>query len=93
MKNKSCVECMCSQLLSHVRLCNPMDYSPTGSSVHGIVQGRIQSGLPFPMPGNLPDPGIKAASLVSPDLSGGFFTIVKKWEAPVQNGKAPSLPL
>ena len=22
-------------------LCNPMDYSPPGSSVHGILQGRI----------------------------------------------------
>ena len=29
------------------------------------------SGLPFPSPGNLPDPGIE---LVSPALAGGFFT-------------------
>ena len=33
------------------------------------------SGLPFPTPGNLPDPGIKPASLVSIALTGGFFTI------------------
>ena len=33
------------------------------------------SGLPFPTPGDLPDPGIKYASLVSPALAGGFFTI------------------
>ena len=26
---------------SHVRLCNPMDCSPSGSSVHGIFQARI----------------------------------------------------
>ena len=26
---------------SHVRLCHPMDYSPQGSSVHGISQARI----------------------------------------------------
>ena len=32
------------------------------------------SGLPFPPPGDLPNPGIKAASLVSPALAGGFFT-------------------
>ena len=32
------------------------------------------SGLPFPPPGHLPDPGIKPASLVSPALAGGFFT-------------------
>ena len=26
---------------SHVRLCNPMDYSPPGSSVHGLLQAGI----------------------------------------------------
>ena len=29
-------------------------------------------GLPFPTPGNLPDPGIEPASLVSPALAGDF---------------------
>ena len=28
-------------VLNHVQLCNPMDYSPSGSSVHGILQARI----------------------------------------------------
>ena len=28
-------------VLSHVRLCNPLDYSPLGFSVHGIFQARI----------------------------------------------------
>ena len=32
------------------------------------------SGLPFPTPGDLPDPGIEPASLPSPVLAGGFFT-------------------
>ena len=32
------------------------------------------SGLPFPSPGDLPDPGTEPASLVSPALAGGFFT-------------------
>ena len=36
------------------------------------------SGLSCPTPGDLPDPGIKPASLVSPALTGGFFTIVPK---------------
>ena len=40
------------------------------------------SGLPFPTPGDLPDPGIKPASLVSPALAGGFFTTNATWEAP-----------
>ena len=32
------------------------------------------SGLPFPTPGNLPDPGVEPVSLVFPALAGGFFT-------------------
>ena len=32
------------------------------------------SGLPFPSPGDHPDPEIKPVSLVSPELAGGFFT-------------------
>ena len=31
-------------------------------------------GLPFPSPGDIPDPGIELASLASPPLAGGFFT-------------------
>ena len=51
-----------------------MAYSPPGSALHGISQARIQSGLPFPSPGDLPDPGTEPMSLVSPALAGGFFT-------------------
>ena len=51
---------------------HPVDYSLPGSSVHGgILQARILSGLLFPPPGDLSNPGIK---LVSPALAGGFFT-------------------
>ena len=32
------------------------------------------SGLPFPSPGDLPNPGIKTTSPASPALAGGFFT-------------------
>ena len=32
--------------------------------------------MPFPTPGDLPDPGIEPASLASPALAGGFFTTV-----------------
>ena len=35
------------------------------------------SGLPFPPPGDLPDPGVKPTSLVSPALAGRFLTTVK----------------
>ena len=39
------------------------------------------NGLPFPSPGDLPDPGTEAASLMSPILAGGFFTSSTTWEA------------
>ena len=39
------------------------------------------SGLPFPSPGNLPDPGVKPTSLMSPALAGEFFTTSATWEA------------
>ena len=46
-------------LLSCVRLfSNPMGYSPPGFSVSGIPQARNWSGLPFPSPGGLPNPGV-----------------------------------
>ena len=63
-------------------LCHPVDYSLPGSSVHGILQARIYwTGLPCPPPGDLPDPGIQPASLMSPALAGRFFTTSATWEA------------
>ena len=44
-------------------LCSPTDGSPPGSSVHGMSQQEYWSGLPFPSPGHLPDPGVKVTSL------------------------------
>ena len=40
-------------------------------------------GLPFPSPGDLPNPGIEPESLTSPALTGGVFTTSATWEAPV----------
>ena len=58
---------------SYLTLCDPMDYSLPGSSVHGDSHKYSQkhwSGLPFPSPGDLPDPGIEPGSSA---LAGGFF--------------------
>ena len=64
-------------------LCDPMDCSPPGFSVHGIFQARILkrkkkkiywSGFPFLSPGDLPDTGIKSVSLGSSALAEVFFT-------------------
>jgi len=46
-----------------------MDYSPLGSSVHGILQARILNGMTFPSPSDLPDPGIKLGSPASQAVS------------------------
>ena len=40
-------------------LCNPVDCSLPGSSLHGILQQEYWTGLPFPSPGDLPNLGIK----------------------------------
>ena len=39
------------------------------------------SDLPFPSPGDLPNQGIKIASLMPPALAGSFFTTSATWEA------------
>ena len=62
-------------------LCDSMDCSRPGSSVHEILQARILEWLPFPPPGDLPNPGIEPASLTSPALAGGFFTASATWKA------------
>ena len=56
-------------------LCDPMDCSSPGFSVHEILQARILKWVGILSPGNLPDPGIELASLVSLALPGRFFTI------------------
>ena len=61
-------------------LCNPMDCNPPASSVHGILQARILEWVPCPLSGDLPNPGIKPQSLMSPALAGGFFTTRTTWE-------------
>ena len=60
-------------------LCDPMDYSPQSSSVHGIFRQEYWSGLSFPSPRNLPDPRIEPALV--PALAGRFFTTSTTWEA------------
>ena len=63
-----------------------MSCSPPGSSVHRIFQARILEQFDISTPGDLLDPGIKPASLVSPAFSGRFF-------ATVPLGKSHSNPI
>jgi len=41
-----------------------------------------QSGLPCPLPGGLPDPGIEPVSLVSPALASRFLPLVPPGKPP-----------
>ena len=59
-----------------------MDCSLPVSPVPAIFQARIQKWLPFPTPGDLPDPGLKHKSLASPEMTSRFFTTNTIWEAP-----------
>ena len=47
----------------------------------GFSRQESWSVLPFPTPGDLPNPGIETESLSSPVLAGGFFTTSISWEA------------
>ena len=73
----TCSQCswVCSLAELCPTLCDSMDCSPPGSTVHGIFQARILEWLPFPTSGDLPGPGIKPSTPVSPALAGGFFTM------------------
>ena len=47
----------------------------------GFSRQEYWSALPCPPPENLPDPGMETASLTSPALAGGFFSVSATWEA------------
>ena len=51
----------------------------------GFPRQEYWSGLPFPTLGDLPNPGIKPASLATPALAGGFFTSCASWK-PAKTG-------
>ena len=47
---------------SCLTLCDPMDCSPPGSFVHGILQAGILEWVAIPSPGDLPYPGLEPRS-------------------------------
>ena len=52
----------------------PVNWSPPGSSVHGIFQARILKWVAISFSRGSSDPGIEPASIVSPALASRFFT-------------------
>ena len=67
--------CMCALSLHHVRL-SAAPWTVACQAPLSMVFSRQEywSGLPFPPPGDLPDPGTEPMSAGSPALAGGFFT-------------------
>ena len=66
-------------VFSHSVVCNSATpWTVAGQSPLSIAFSRQEywSGLPFPSPGDVPDP-----SLPSPALTGRFFTTRATWEA------------
>ena len=74
--------CARSVAQSCLTLCDPRDCSPLSM---GFSRQEYWSGLPFPPPGDLPDPGVKPTFLESPASTGGFFTTSATWEAPCRS--------
>ena len=66
---------MHAQLFSSVRLFEtPWTVAHHAPLSMKFPRQESQSGLLFPPPGDLPNPGIEPLPLVSPALAGGFFT-------------------
>ena len=60
--------------LSHVQLfVTPWTVAHQAPPSVGFPRQEYWSGLPYPTPGELPDPGIEPGSVVSPALAGRFF--------------------
>ena len=74
-KGSSCshnrCRCGCLVTKSRLTLCNPTDCSVTRLLVHETSRQEHWSGLPFPSPGDLPNPGTGPSF---PALADGFFT-------------------
>ena len=67
---------------SHVQLCDPWTVAHQTPLSMGFSRQEYSSVLPFPSSGDLPNPEIEPASLKSPALAGGFFTISTTWVMP-----------
>ena len=57
--------CVHARELSHVQLCDLLDYNPLGSSVHGIFQATKLEWVAISFSKGIPDPGIEPKSLAS----------------------------
>ena len=73
--------CVCVCVFNHVWLCD----TPWTKACQALMSMEFSrqeywSGLPFPSPGDLPDPGIEPTSPMFPVLAGRPFTTSATWE-------------
>ena len=71
--------------LNHVRLCSPMDCSPPGSSVCGILQAGILEWVAISYSRGSSQPRDQTPVSMSSALTGGFFTTIASWEPHLNN--------
>jgi len=73
---------LCSRLLSCFQVfATPWTVASPAPLSMGFSRKEYWSGLPWPPPGDIPDPGMELTSLESLALTGGLFTPSTTWEA------------
>ena len=81
---KSITSCVCAQ----AQLCLTLrlhGLQPTRLLSMAFFRQEYWSGLPFPSPEGLPNPGIKPMALASSILADRFFTTGATWETPISS--------
>ena len=80
--------CVCARACAHSVVSNSLQtHRPPQTAVcHALLlmeffRQEYWRGVPFPPPGDLPDPEIELASLTPPALARGFSTTAAPWEA------------
>ena len=78
-----CLMCACvPSRFSHIQLFAMLwTVTPQAPLSMRFSRQGYWSGVLYPPPGDLPDPGIEPASLMSPALAGRFFTTSATWES------------
>ena len=75
---------VCACLLSHLVVANsfaiPLTVACQAPLSMEFPRQEHWTGLPFPPPGDLPDPGMEPESLRSPALASRFLTTSTSWE-------------
>ena len=78
---KKSLQCFYSILQACPTLCDPMDCSPPGSPVHGVLQARVLEWVAMPSSRGSSLSRDQTTSLTPPALAGRFFTTSSTQEA------------